>query len=555
VKLPPKDKSELLFVPLGGAGEIGMNLNLYGYGPEDNRKWIILDIGVMFGGDDTPGIDVIMPDSGFIEERRRDLLGIVLTHAHEDHIGAIGHLWPKLRAPIYATPFTAELVKHKLAEQGVENAPLHVIPLGAKLTLGPFELEFISITHSIPEPNCVVIRTPLGTVFHTGDWKLDPDPQIGQTTDDAAIRAAGAEGVLAMVCDSTNVFVEGRSGSEADVARALRDLVGKLSGRVAIACFASNVARVQSAVRAARAHGRHVALSGRSMKRIAAAAIETGYLRDLPPFIDEHDAKFLPPEKVLFLCTGSQGEPRAALSKIAEGAHPHISLGPNDSVIFSSRVIPGNERSIHALHNTLAMRGVEVITADDHPIHTSGHPARDELTQMYEWVRPRIAIPVHGEARHMAEHVRLAKSLQVPEVLLTPNGSIVRLAPGPAAIIDEAPSGRMYVDGSKLSTVDDSEVKARLALSYAGIVVVTIVLDNKGRMLTDPIVICDGVPDEVAEVAEDAAIDAAETALQTRKKDLDDDALADIVKKAVRRAVQSEWNKRPVTRVEVVRAG
>lgn len=551
-----KTQAELLFVPLGGAGEIGMNLNLYGYGTEEDRKWIILDIGVTFGGDDTPGVDVIMADPGFIEERRRSLLGIVLTHAHEDHIGAIGHLWPRLKCPIYATPFTAALIRHKLEEQGVEGAPLHEIPLGGKLTLGPFDLEMISITHSIPEPNAVAIRTPLGTVMHTGDWKIDPDPQLGLVTDEAAIRKLGDEGVLAMICDSTNVFVEGRSGSEADVAVSLRQLIGKLTGRVAVACFASNVARVLSVVRAARAAGRHVALSGRSMKRIVAAALETGVLKDLPNIVDEADAAYLPPDKVLYVCTGSQGEPRAALSKIANGEHPHIKLGSNDSVVFSSRIIPGNEKSIYSLHNALALRGVEVITADDHFVHVSGHPAREELSDMYRWVRPKIAVPVHGEVRHMSEHVRLAKSLQVPEALLAPNGSIVRLAPGPAAVVDEAPAGRLYVDGAKLSTLDESSFKARKALSYAGIVVVTVVLDAKGRMLMDPVVVCDGLPEDVKETAFDAALDAVEAPPKAGKGRRNEDGdLAESVRKAVRRAVQNDWGKRPVTRVEVVRAG
>jgi ribonuclease J len=330
-----------------------------------------------------------------------------------------------------------------------------------------------------------------------------------------------------------------------------------LTGRVAVACFASNVARVLSVVRAARAAGRHVALSGRSMKRIVAAAIETGVLKDLPNIVDERDAAYLPPDKILYVCTGSQGEPRAALSKIALGEHPHIKLGPNDSVIFSSRIIPGNEKPIFALHNALAMRGVEVITDDDHFVHVSGHPAREELSDMYRWVRPRIAVPVHGEIRHMAEHVRLAKSMQVPEALLTPNGSIVRLAPGPAAIVDEAPSGRLFVDGSKLATLDDSVFKARKALSYAGIVVVTVVLDAKGRLLTDPVVVCDGVPEEVGDTAYDAAYDAIEAQSKAgkSKRESGDDDLAETVRKAVRRAVQSDWGKRPVTRVEVVRAG
>lgn len=546
---------ELLFVPLGGAGEIGMNLNLYGFGTEENRRWIILDIGVTFGGDDTPGVDVIMADPGFIEERRHQLLGIVLTHAHEDHIGAIGYLWPRLRCPIYATPFTAALVSGKLQEEGIEDAPLHVVPLGGKLKLGPFDLELISITHSIPEPNCVAIRTPLGTVLHTGDWKIDPDPVVGQLTDERALRELGQEGVLAMVCDSTNAFVEGRSGSEADVAESLRGLIAQQTGRVAVTLFASNVARLLSVARAGAACGRHVVLSGRSMKRIHAAAAGAGYLKEMPVIVDESDSGFLPPEKVIYLLTGSQGEPRAALAKVATGEHPHISLGHGDCVIFSSRIIPGNDKAIHALHNALALRGIDVLTADDHFVHVSGHPARDELRQMYQWARPRIAIPVHGETRHMAEHVRLARSMQVPEALLTPNGSIVRLAPGPATIIDEAPHGRLYLDGSQLSAFDESAMRARRSLSYAGIVVVTVILDDRGRLLTDPVIVGDGVPAEALRAAREGADEALQALFKGRKRVPDDNDIASEVRKAVRRAVQEDWGKRPVTKVEVVRAG
>src|SRR5262245_14786481 len=408
-KTQPKPGEELIFVPLGGAGEIGMNLNLYGYGPETKRQWIMIDLGVMFGGDDTPGIDVIMPDPGFIEEHRRNLLGIVLTHAHEDHIGAVGHLWPKLKVPVYATPFTAALVRGKLEEEGIlDDVPLHIIPLGGELKLGPFELEFIDITHSIPEPNCIAIRTPLGTVLHTGDWKIDPQPVVGRKTDIDALRRLGENGVLAAICDSTNVFVPGRSGSEAEVATRLEAVIAMCKGRVAVTAFASNVARMQSVIKAGARAGRHVALVGRSMHKIARAAIETGYLKDIPSLIDEESAADLPPNKVLYLCTGSQGETRAALSRIATGEHPHVHLGPGDTVIFSSRVIPGNERLIHTLQNDFAMRGVEVISAEDHDVHVSGHPARDELADMYSWLRPKVAVPVHGEERHLMEHVRLA---------------------------------------------------------------------------------------------------------------------------------------------------
>jgi ribonuclease J len=545
-----RQDDELVFVPLGGAGEIGMNLNLYGYGPENRRQWIMIDLGVMFGGDDTPGIDVIMPDPGFIEEHRKNLLGIVLTHAHEDHIGAVGHLWERLRVPVYATPFTAALVRGKLEEADIlEEVPLHVVPLGGELKLGPFELEFIDITHSIPEPNCIVIRTPLGNVLHTGDWKIDPDPVVGRKTDIDALRKVGDEGVLAAICDSTNVFVPGRSGSEADVARDLEKLIANRTGRIAVSAFASNVARMKSVIRAATNARRHVALVGRSMHKIANAAIETGWLKDIPSLIDEESASDLPAHRVLYLCTGSQGEPRAALTRIAAGDHPHVALGPGDTVIFSSRVIPGNERLIHEMQNAFAARGVEVISADDHDVHVSGHPARDELADMYGWLRPQIAVPVHGEERHLMEHVRLAKSLQVPEALHAPNGSVVRLAPGPATIIDEAPHGRLHLDGSVLVTGWDAAMKERRSLAFAGYVAVTIVLDGRNRALAEPAVFCAGLPEEVSE----RATEAAATALDQLRRSDDDARMAEDMRRAVRRAISEFWGKKPIVKVQVLR--
>lgn len=546
-------QDELVFLPLGGAGEIGMNLNLYGFGPEGRRKWIMIDLGVMFGGDDTPGIDVIMPDPGFIEEHRNNLLGIVLTHAHEDHIGAVAHLWPRLKVPVYATPFTAALVRGKLEEEGIEDeVPLHVVPLGGELKLGPFALEFIDITHSIPEPNCIAIRTPLGTILHTGDWKIDPHPVVGRPTDIDALRKLGEEGVLAAVCDSTNVFVPGRSGSEAEVAARLDAVIAMCKGKVAVTAFASNVARMASVIRAADKAGRKVALVGRSMHKIAGAAIETGYLKNLPQLIDEESAAGLPAHKVLYLCTGSQGEPRAALARIASGEHANVSLGPGDTVIFSSRVIPGNERTIHVLHNDLAMRGVEVISAEDHDVHVSGHPARDELADMYSWLKPRFAVPVHGEERHLMEHVRLAKSLQIPEALHAPNGSIVRLAPGTATIIDEAPHGRLHLDGSVLTQGDDGAMKERRSLAYAGYVAVTIILDNRNRPAADPVVICAGLPEQVVEAARQAAGDAQD---RLGKRVDDEKRVAEDIRRAVRREVQDAWGKKPVVKVEIARAG
>lgn len=476
----PKADDELLFLPLGGSGEIGMNLNLYGYGPEDGRQWIIVDLGVTFGDERTPGVDLIMPDPAFIEDRREELLGIVLTHAHEDHIGAVAHLWPRLRCPVYATPFTATMVRGKLIEAGLEGeVPLHIIPLGHRFDLGPFDIELVTLTHSILEPNALAIRTPLGLVMHTGDWKIDPDPVLGDDIDIARLTEIGDEGVRAIVCDSTNVFSPGTSGSEADVATSLIELIRPMEGRVAVTTFASNVARLESIARAAAACDRHAVLVGRAMYRVVAAARDAGYLKDLPPFLTEHDAGYLPREKVLFICTGSQGEPRAALARIAEDGHPNIVLEKGDCVVFSSRVIPGNEVSIFDLQNTLALRGIRVITEKDHFVHVSGHPCRDELARMYQWIRPEISVPVHGEARHLAEHAALARELQVPQQVVIRNGLMVRLAPGPAEIIDEAPSGRIYLDGDVLTASDEGAVQERRRLAFAGSAFVSVVLDGK----------------------------------------------------------------------------
>ena len=378
-------RDELLFLALGGAGEIGMNLNLYGHA----GKWLMVDLGITFGDESTPGVEVIMPDISFIKERVGDLVGLVLTHAHEDHIGAVPYLWPQLKCPLYATPFTASVLRRKLEEAGLaKEAPITLIPMSGKVSLAPFEVELITLTHSIPEPNAVVIRTPLGAVLHTGDWKLDPTPLVGEATDEAALRKLGDGGVLAMVCDSTNVFVEGASGSEADVRDSLREVIGKLNDRVAVGCFASNVARLETITRVAMEHGRQVALIGRSMWRMVASAQENGYLTDLPEFIQEHDVGYFPRDKILMICTGSQGEPRSALARIARKEHPHVTLEPGDTVVFSSRTIPGNEKSIAQLQNDLTRQDVRVITDREEDIHVSGHPARDELIEMYQMIRP-----------------------------------------------------------------------------------------------------------------------------------------------------------------------
>jgi len=543
----PGRDDELVLLPLGGAGEIGMNFNAYGFGPADDRQWIVVDCGVLFGRETTtPGVDVIMPDIRYLAEQHENVLAIVLTHAHEDHIGALPHLLPMLRCPIYATGFTARLIDMKLEEAGHRERTRRVA-LGGHIDIGPFGIDFVSITHSIPEPNALAIRTPLGVVVHTGDWKIDPDPMVGETTNVNAFMKLGDEGVLATVCDSTNALVQGHSGSEARVRQALSALIGSLSGRVAVTAFASNVARLDSVAKAAREHGREIALVGYSMHKIVGAARESGYLGDFPRVIDEADAAQLPARRVLYLCTGSQGEPRAALSRIAAGQHPNVSLGRGDAVIFSSRIIPGNELGIFELQNNLAALGVEVLTEQDHFVHVSGHPCRDELAEMYRWTRPKVAVPVHGELRHMSEHARLAKSLQVPQAVVVQNGHMLRLAPGPAQLVDEVPSGRIFLDGRVLVEESAGYARARRALGYAGMIAITLVLDSKGRVATDPSIIIDGIPEPVHAVIRDAADEAIK-----RHKKGDEDALKENVRRAARRAAQDAWGKKPVTRVEVV---
>lgn len=540
---------ELVFLPLGGAGEIGMNFNAYGYGSPDDREWIIVDCGVLFGREGpTPGIDLIMPDIRYLAEQRENVRAIVLTHAHEDHIGAVPFLWPQLKCPIYATAFTARLLEDKFAEVGLEPR-INIVPLGGKFEFGPFAIEYISITHSIPEPNVLSISTPLGTVVHTGDWKLDDEPLLGELTNSRALQSLGDKGVLALVCDSTNALVPGESGSEARVAKSLEDLIGTLKGRIAVTAFASNAARLSSIAKAARRNGRQIALVGRAMHRIVSAARDTGYFTDFPSTIDEAEAASLPPSKVLYLCTGSQGEPRAALARIATGEHPNVSLGPGDSVIFSSRIIPGNELAIFDIQNKLAARGVEVLTEKDHFVHVSGHPAREELAQMYRWVRPRIAVPVHGEFRHMAEHARLARSLQVPEAVVIENGQMLRLAPGRAEIVDETPAGRIFLDGKVLTDAAESHVRARRTMGQVGLIAVTLVLDAKGRVSAEPAFIIEGIPDAVHESIRLAVEGAVRRHSPKRGND---ELLKENVRRAARRAAVDAWGKKPLTRIETI---
>jgi ribonuclease J len=555
-----KDQDELVFLPLGGSNEIGMNFNLYGYGPAHARKWIVVDLGVTFGDQTTPGVEIILPDPEFIRDYAKNIIGIVLTHAHEDHIGAVSWLWPQLRAPLYATPFTAFLLREKLREnEACAEAEITEIPLSGKIQLGPFEVELITLTHSIPEPNGLAIRTPLGTVLHTGDWKIDPDPVLGSVTDEAAIQKLGDEGVLAMVCDSTNVFVDGEAGSEADVKEALAGLIGGLSGKVAVACFASNVARMDSVIRAAEAADRSVCLVGRSMHRMAAAAKSVGLLEGVREFLSEQQAAALPGNDVLYLCTGSQGEPRAALSRIADGSHPHVKLGAGDACVFSSRVIPGNEIPIRNLQNRLADRGVRLYTERDHPgIHVSGHPCRDELAQMYAWARPQIAVPTHGERRHLLEHAAFAKDLQVPQSVAPRNGDMVRLAPGRAEIIDEVPAGRIYVDAGVLTPENGDALRERRHAAYNGVLAVSVVLDGRGKIAAGPQVRALGLPADddypMDEVLDDLAKEASQALgrLQGEQREFDEE-VETVMSRAVKKASQRIWGKRPVVETTVLR--
>ena len=551
-----KTKNELVFLPLGGSGEIGMNLNLYGIGPEHDRKWIIVDLGVTFGGPDTPGVDIIMPDTGFIEERRDDLLAIVLTHAHEDHMGALARLWPRLRCPVYATPFTMFLVKDRLAEFGLtDEVELHQVEMGARFDIGPFDIELVTLTHSIPEPNALALRTDHGLVLHTGDWKIDETPALGPPPDEARLRELGDEGILAMVCDSTNVFSPGMSGSEDGVRDELIKLIGEYDGKaVAVATFASNVGRLSSIMEAAKRNDRSVCLIGRSMHRMTRAAQSIGLLADYT-IIDEEMAASLPQGHVLYLVTGSQGEPRAALSRIANGEHRSVRMGKGDVVIFSSKVIPGNEKGIFALQNALADEGIEIVTEKDRPIHVSGHPNQDELARMYEWARPQIAIPVHGERRHLLRHAELAKSFGARAAVPGRNGEMLRLAPDGPEVIDIVASGRLHVDGTDIVASDDDGLRQRRKMSYAGHVGVSLVVDKSGRIVSGPEPRISGFPQgqggSLAEDLLDAIADTAEDAFDSLSKQArkDEDLIEDKVRAKVKRLVRDRTGKRALVEV------
>jgi ribonuclease J len=548
---------ELVFAPLGGVGEIGMNLAIYGLGDQRRRTWLIVDVGVSFASEENlPGIDLVFPDIRYLVEERRNIAGIVLTHAHEDHYGAMLDLWPKLKVPVYATPFTAALLEAKRqGEYGVPEIPVTEIALGSRFNVGPFDIELVSVAHSIPESNALILRTPHGNVLHTGDWKLDPTPVLGPPTDEAKLRALGAEGCHVLIGDSTNAVREGRSPSESDVARTLTELIVKAPRRVAVTTFASNVARIKAVANAARQAEREIVVVGRAMDRVIAVARETGYLEGVQPFHGMDVFGHLPPDKVVALCTGSQGEPRAALARIAQDEHPEVALSKGDRVIFSSRPIPGNEKAIGRIINGLIDQGVEVITDRTHLVHVSGHPRQAELVDMIGWVKPRTVIPVHGESLHLSEHAALARRLGA-RTLMIRNGDLVKLAPGDPEIIDEVPAGRIYKDGSLVIQAESRTVADRKRLSFAGVISVALAINDKGQLLTDPEVEMIGIPDSTADgmpmgdIAYNAVVETFDTLPKARRRD--PDSVAEAIRRGVRSAVAQHWRKKPNVTVHIL---
>ena len=549
---------ELSFVPLGCIGEIGMNLSLYGLGKGRQRSWLAVDLGVSFGNEEhLPGIEVVMPDIRFLESEKKNLVGLVLTHAHEDHFGAIIDLWPRLQCPIYATKFSAALFEAKcVSERNPPNIPVTVIESGGRIDIGPFNVEFVAVQHSIPESHALAIRTSEGLVLHTGDWKLDPTPLIGEPTNEKRLRELGDEGVLALIGDSTNAVREGRSPSEREVAHGLTEIIKAAKGRVAVTTFASNVSRMRAVAEAAREAEREVVLIGRAMERVAQVARETGYLDGIAPFRGADLYGHFPPNKVLALCTGSQGEPRAALARIANDDHPEVTLNKGDTVIFSSRTIPGNEKAVGSIINGLVSQGIKVITDRTHMVHVSGHPRRDELRDMISWVRPQLLVPAHGEALHLSEHAALARSCGVPKVLVCKNGDQVRLAPGEPAIVEQVPSGRLYKDGKILEDQNARAVVARRRLAFAGSAFVALALTEQGELADDPQIDLVGIPERNAagELMDELIYDVAVATFENlpRAKRRDSDAVGEAVRRAVRSAIAEQWGKKTICVVHVL---
>jgi len=551
-------KDQLIFCPLGGSGEIGMNMNLFSYGKPDNQKWLIVDIGVTFADDTLPGIDLIYPDPGFIIDKKDDLLGIILTHAHEDHIGAIVHIWPQLKCNIYATPFTSVLIKEKFKEKKIEiGNNLKIVDLNGTIKLGPFKIEFVTLTHSILEPNGLSIKTPVGTILHTGDWKCDPNPLIGNTINEKKLKQIGAQGVLAMICDSTNIFNPGRAGSELDVRQSLLKIMQNKNKRIIVTSFASNVARMETIFYCAKKIERQISLVGRSMHRIYKAARQCGYLKNVIDPIDPREAKKISREKIVYLCTGSQGEPMGAMMRIAHYVHPDVFIEKDDTVIFSSKIIPGNEKKLYSLHNQLVKNGIEVISEENEFVHVSGHPNQEDLKDMYNWVKPKAIIPVHGEHRHMMEHINFAKEMQVPYPVQIENGDIVQIYPGEKPhVVDKAPVGRMYVDGNISISEDSQSLKERKILANNGYLEVTIIINNKGKVIKKPIFSFRGLPierqndDFIFDLEDEVEKTSRTFSLNNTKQE---NILIEELKKNCRKLIKEKTGKKPYTNINLVR--
>ena len=549
-----RKKNELVFLPLGGVGEIGMNLGVYGYGPEDNRQWLIVDLGVSFGGPELPGVDLVMPDITFLENERPNILGLVVTHGHEDHFGAILDLWPKLKIPVYCTAFTAGLldIKREL-DYSSYDLPVTIFKAGDRFELGPFSLEAIAVAHSIPEAVSLAVKTPLGMVIHTGDWKIDLAPSLGAPTDEKRFRELGDEGVLALVCDSTNAMREGVSPTERDVLNSLTEIISNEKGRVAVTTFSSNVGRILSIARAAKEAGRQVLLVGRSIKRSVSVAEELGYLDGIDAFLSEEDYLYIPRDKIVMVLTGSQGEQRAALAKLSRDEMRSLALTAGDTVIYSSRSIPGNERAIIDTQNRLTDMGVKIITDHDALVHVSGHPRRSDLKKMYEWVKPEILVPVHGEALHLAAQTALGRQAGIGKVAEIRNGDMLKLAPEPVEVIDEVPVGLIYKDGNLIGNEDELGISERRKLSYVGQVSASFLLDKHHNLADVPEVVSFGLPetDDEGNLIDEIITDTIETTIDSipRAKRKDDDLLREAVRRAIRAEVNEIWGKKPVCAV------
>lgn len=550
-------KEELVFVPLGGLGEIGMNAALYGWGPSARRQWILVDLGMGFSGAELPGIELVLPDLSFVEKIKKDLLGILITHAHEDHIGAVADLWPRLGCKLFATRFAASLLEtRRFSEPDAPRVSIDIVEPGKPFSLGPFGIEYIRMAHSIPESCGLALRTSAGLVFHTGDWKIDPTPFVGWETDEKRIRELGEEGILALISDSTNIVREGESPSETDVARTLEDLILNASGRVVVTTFASNVARLRAVAVAAVAARRSVVVAGRAMDRTIAVARECGYLDGVPEFLSVNAYGFMAPGEVVLLATGSQGESRAAIARIADGSHPEVKLGRGDTVIFSSRTIPGNEKAVGAVVNGLVRQGVEIVTDRTHMIHVSGHPRRSEVARLYEWTKPRVAVPAHGEALHLAEHAAFARARGVPDVVGAVNGDVVLLGPGQPGLIGQVPSGRLAKDGNLLVKTGDPAISDRMSLAFAGIISVGIAIDRHGELAGDPDVVFTGIPSRMRDgratdlLIDNAIFDTLDSLPRGRRRDAD--TVATAVEKALRNTLNALWGKKPKVHVLVM---